>query len=295
MFRESYTSDLASIFTIGKIIKVRIIALEPGTSRIMASARQVGESSVQANMISTIAVGDLVSGEISALHESNLVILIQPSQAKALMSYSTLARHRKTSVEALKSSLVRGQDLQDLVVVSKNQIKGFVVVGMVPSKAGTLPGTSGDETSLSTLSYDSLLVGQVLMGRICGKLPTGILVQLSRGIRGRVCKTEISDDFGLTDTAKVSVGASISCVILALDKENRRVELSLRSSRIETSLLAKDPVVLGVTGLETGQIIRGFIRNIANHGLFVSLGPTVTARVQIKVCLYSRNILVPIR
>lgn len=234
-------------------------------------------------MISTVEVGDVVFGEVAALHESNLVILIQPSQVKALMSYSTLARHRKISVEALKLALVKGQDLKNLVVVSKNPIKGIVIVGMVPSKIEPTSGATGDETDTSTLSFESLVVGQILTGRICGKLPTGILVQLSRGIRGRVCKTEIADDFDLTETAKVSIGASVSCIILSVDKDNRRVELSLRSSRVEGTTSLRDPVVGGLTDLEPGQLMRGFIRNIANHGLFVSLGPTVTARVQIKV------------
>lgn len=232
-----------------------------------------------------VEIGSVLSGEVSALHESNLVISLQPSQVKALMSYSTLARHRKISIETLKTELVKGQTIDDLVVVSKNVDKGFVIVGLVPSKAFKA-GEQSAETPLSNFPFESLVAGQILSGRICGKVPTGLLVQISRSVRGRVGRTEISDDFNTIDSADVAIGTQAQCYVLSIDVENRRVDLSLRPSRITNGVKARDMAVSKVDDLKAGQTIRGFVKNVANHGVFVSLGSDVTARVQIKVSLW---------
>ncbi|KAI5476893.1 hypothetical protein MNV49_007065 [Pseudohyphozyma bogoriensis] len=277
----SSTTDLARIFTIGKVIPVRIINVDLTTGRIVASARQAVETAPEAAAAS-VEIGNVLSGEISALHETNIVLSLIPSKVKALISYPTLARHRKVTVEALRGDLAKGQTLEDLVVVSKNDDKGFVIVGLVPSKAKKSEDNAHADTVATNLSFESLAVGQKVAGRVCGKIPGGILVQVSRSIRGRVPQTEISDDYDLLSSASVAMGAHVECKVLSIDAENRRVDLSLRASRLDEKVVPKDALIKTVEDVKVGQPIRGFIKNIANHGLFVSLGGDVTARIQIK-------------
>lgn len=275
---EGFTADLSRVFTVGKVIPVRIIAADVETGRIVASARQALDTFNKPSDTATVDIGTVTSGDIAALHEANIVITLQPSRTKALMSYSTLARHRKTTIDALRANLAKGQTLEDLVVVSKNADKGFVIVGLVPSKAKKVDDA---EQPASNVTLDSLVVGQVVAGRICGKVPTGILVQLSRTVRGRVQRTEVADDYDVSDA--IAMGSHVQCVVLEVDAEHSRVDLSLRPSRLDKDVVAKDIAVSAVEELKSGQQIRGFVKNIANHGLFVSLGGNITARVLIKV------------
>jgi rRNA biogenesis protein RRP5 len=198
------------------------------------------------------------------------------------MSYSTLARHRKVTVEVLRAELAKGQELEDLVVVSKNADKGFVIVGLVPSKA-TKSSTSAPEPAASGITFDNLVAGQVAAGRICGKVPTGLLVQLSKTIRGRVARTEVSDDYDLIEAGSLVIGTNVQCFVISVDKEYNRVDLSLRSSRLSKDVEVKDVLVKGPEDVKVGMKVRGFVKNIASQGLFVSLGGEVTARVLIKV------------
>lgn len=257
------------------MIPVRIIAVDAETSKIVASARQAHDKKPEDT--TTVEIGNVLTGEVSALHETNLVLSLRPSGVKALMSYSTLARHRKTTVEELRAGLAKGQTLEDLVVVSKNADKGFVIVGLVPSKAKKVDGDTPNVT------FDSLKVGQKLVGRVCGKVPTGLLVEVSRTVRGRVPRTEISDDFGALESAATAVGAQVSCVVLALDPEHNRADFSLRPSRLQNGVTPKDAPIETLDDLKPGQTVRGFVKNVAGAGLFVSLGTDITARVLIKV------------
>ncbi|KAK4705134.1 rRNA biogenesis protein RRP5, partial [Phenoliferia sp. Uapishka_3] len=271
---EGFTSDLSLVFSVGKVIPVRIIAVDPVTSKIVASARQAHDKKPEDT--TTVEIGNVLSGTVSALHDTNVVLALQPSGVKALMSYSTLARHRKTTVDALRAELAKGQTLEDLVVVSKNADKGFVIVGLIPSKAKRVEGAP------SNVTFESLKVGQKLAGRICGKVPTGLLVEVSKSVRGRVPRTEISDDFGALETPATVVGAQVECVVLSLDPEHNRADFSLRASRIQDGVKAKDVAIESLDDLKPGQAVRGFVKNVAGAGLFVSLGTDITARVLIK-------------
>lgn len=297
---EGFTNvqDLGRLFTLGKVIPVRIISVDSNTGRIVASARQAGAPSAStlsaassSASIESLDIGTVTSATISALHETNLVLSLIPSGVKALLAYPTLARHRAVSVADLKSSLSKGQTLEDLVVVSKNVDKGFVIVGLIPSKAAN-PSNAGPSTTSSAVTFDALEVGSLYPGRVTSRLPSGVvLVQLAgsknAALRGRVSLTELSDDFDADLSAVFPVGATVQAVVLAKDDNQRRLDLSLRASRMRQAQGldagdVKDPVVSGLDGLAPGAKVRGFVKNIANAGLFVELGADVTARVQIK-------------
>lgn len=275
------------------MIPVRIIAVDQERQRIVASARQAASAFNRTTTagLDAVEIGNVLSGEITGLHETNVIFSLQPSTVKALMSYTTLSRHRKITVDELKLELAKGQIVEDLVVVSKRADKGFVIVGLVPTKVvPTVPVTTATlngAAAVAPITFESLVAGQLVSGRICGKIPTGILVQLARNVKGRIPPTEVSDDYDALNTPGMATGAHVDCIVLRVDAESRKVELSLRGSRMAkdaTVVEIKDRLIETVDDLVIGEKVRGFVKNIASQGLFVSLGGTVTARVQIKVC-----------
>ncbi|BGP47503.1 rRNA bioproteinsis protein rrp5 [Rhodotorula kratochvilovae] len=296
---EAFTAaaDLVRLFPLGKVVAVRILSVDPATSRIVASARQASAPSAAAASgsasIEALDIGTVTSGTVSALHETNLVLSLVPSGVKALLSYPTLARHRGVQVADLKASLAKGQSLEDLVVVSKNADKGFVIVGLLPSKSAASAGKPAQSTSSSAqLTLESLEVGALYPGRISSRLPSGvILVQLAssgrNAPRGRVALTELADAYAEDLASAFPVGAHVDAVVLAKDTAQHRLDLSLRASRVaaakgEAAPEVQDPVVESVEQLKPGEKVRGFVKAVANAGVFVTLGGEVTARVQIK-------------
>ncbi|EGU12983.1 U3 snoRNP-associated protein Rrp5 [Rhodotorula toruloides ATCC 204091] len=301
---EAFTdvADLGRMFPLGKVVAVRILSVDRASGRIVASARQASApaaSTSSSSAIESIDVGTLTTGTISALHETNLVLSLAEGGIKALLAYPTLARHRGVSVETLKGDLAKGQKLEDLVVVSKNVDKGFVIVGLVPSKsaaATAAASSSAASTSQPQLTFDRLEVGALYPGRVTSSLSSGVvLVQLvgsrNASLRGRVALTELSDDYSLVSEkgeALFPVGTNVQAVVLAKDDEQRRLDLSLRASRVlsaQDKPLASPPAdapVTSVDDLKPGSKVRGFVKNVANAGVFVELGRDITARVLIK-------------
>ena len=104
--------------------------------------------------------------------------------------------------------------------------------------------------------------------------------------------TEMGDDFERLSKSLANdfaPGRQVRCVVLAKDEDNRRIDLSLRESRVaavegKDMSDVKDKAIDKIDDVpKVGSTVRGFVKNIANHGLFVALGSEITARVQIKV------------
>ncbi|GAA5904744.1 Rrp5p [Sporobolomyces salmoneus] len=298
---ESFSTDLTRLFTVGKVITVRLINVDRSKSRIVASVRQVDNPSTanarvqnSSAEIESIDIGTILSGTISAVHDTNIVLSLVPSNVKALISFPTLARHRSLSVEDLRLTLEKGQTIEDLVVVSKNVEKGFVIVGLVPSKKqqpSAASASSSSSISSTGITISNLSTSTVYTGKIHSKIATGLLVQISKTVRGRVALTEMGDDYEQVSKALASEfapGRQVRCVVLSKDEENRRIDLSLRASRaaaIEGKPVedVKDKSIEKIDDVpKVGSTVRGFVKNVANHGLFVTLGSEITARVQIK-------------
>jgi RecJ-like exonuclease len=59
------------------------------------------------------------------------------------------------------------------------------------------------------------------------------------------------------------------------------VELSLRKSHLHGVGAVNDVVVSSISDVKPDDVLRGYISNTTDNGVFVALSPTVTGRVQI--------------
>src|SRR5690606_19464256 len=70
--------------------------------------------------------------------------------------------------------------------------------------------------------------------------------------------------------------------ITDVDASNKRIRLTTRPSRVlNSSLPVKDREILSVTQLKVNDVVRGFVKNVADNGIFINLGGNVTAYTRI--------------
>ena len=237
-----------------------------------------------------LEVGSNVVGQVSQIHSEQVVITLVPSQATALLSLSNLSNHRHMGVDEVRSSLKVGEKLDDLIIVSKNPTSGLFIVanrkdGQAIPSASTSTAASGTGISKQALTYDSLEVGQSVSGRVITHASSAAVVLLSSHVKAKLHPCDVSDNY---DTVKIgSEGAynvedRVTAQVIKVNPHARIVDLSSRPSRISGATEVKDKEINTVKDLKVGQKVRGFIKNIAGHGLFVALGRSVHARVMIK-------------
>ena len=257
------------------MIKVRVISVHPEAQRIVASIRQATSSfTSDVTDISGLLIGDTVEGVVTQLHKLNVVLLLKPSDVRALISFSCLARHWNTTVPELKTSLKLGASITSLVVVSRNPEKSFVVVTGY---------SKSDRQRKVALSMDNVTVGQIVGGRVTKYARYGARIKLTTRISGSLHPTDTSDDYE-TGNPFPAVDSILRAVVVGIDKSSNHLFLSTRASRLSPDD-AKQPVdreINSIDDLKVGDTVRGFIKSVAEHGLFVMLGRGIDARVQIK-------------
>ncbi|KAI0673370.1 U3 snoRNP-associated protein Rrp5 [Trametes maxima] len=274
---ETAISSLSAAFPIGKPVQVRIVAIDPETSRITASIRQASPNFKSAiTDISGVDIGDIVDGVVSDIRKDKAVVTLQPTQVTALLSLTNIANRRAISVAQLRLTLKVGEKLQDLVVTSRNPEKGFVLVATKPKEKEAL-------LQKNHLSLDTVQPGQLVGGRVLRHNRHGALIKITNSISGVLHPTDAADDY---DSGKPfpAVDSVLKAVVLSVDKERRQLRLSTRMSRLfpAQNKPVADRELADLSDLKVGDTIRGFIKSIAEHGLFVTLSREIDARVQIK-------------
>jgi rRNA biogenesis protein RRP5 len=137
--------------------------------------------------------------------------------------------------------------------------------------------------SSDKITWDNIEKDMVVVGRVTKISDRQLMVKLSESVAGPVHLVDLADDYDEANPVKYSKMDFIRVSIVEVDKPNKKLRLSTRPSRILNSTLpVKDKEITKHSKIDVGDVVRGFVRNVADKGLFVNLGGDVTALAMIK-------------
>ena len=124
-----------------------------------------------------------------------------------------------------------------------------------------------------------------IKGNISSITDYGLFVEVAKGVEGLVHISEISWTDRINDLhKKFKVGDEIEVLVVSLDKENRRMSLSIKQ-------LEKNPWESIDEQFKVGQKIKGTISNITDFGIFVQLLPGIDG-LYIFLIFHGQSILI---
>ncbi|KKP24493.1 MAG: 30S ribosomal protein S1 [candidate division TM6 bacterium GW2011_GWF2_28_16] len=127
-------------------------------------------------------------------------------------------------------------------------------------------------------------VGSIIKGKISSITDYGLFVEIEKGVEGLVHISEISWTERITNLAKhYAAGDTIEVKVVALDKDNRRMSLSIKQ-------MSQDPWKEVAAKFKAGDKIKGKITNITDFGIFVQLLEGVDGLVHISDISWASNI-----
>ncbi|MBM3893247.1 30S ribosomal protein S1 [Candidatus Dependentiae bacterium] len=130
-------------------------------------------------------------------------------------------------------------------------------------------------------------IGAKIKGRISSITDYGLFVEVEKGVEGLVHISEISWTERITNLGKhYNVGDEIEAFVVALDKENRRMSLSVKQ-------LKEDPWKAVAERFKIGDKIKGKITNITDFGIFVQLIEGVDGLVHISDISWTEHVSHP--
>lgn len=134
---------------------------------------------------------------------------------------------------------------------------------------------------------DDVKIGAQIKGKISSITDYGLFVEIQKGVEGLVHISEVSWTDRIHDLHKhFKVGDLIDVLIVSLDKENRRMSLSIKQ-------LQKNPWQAIGEQFKVGQKIKGQISNITDFGIFVQLLPGIDGLVHISDLSWTEHITHP--
>jgi rRNA biogenesis protein RRP5 len=130
-------------------------------------------------------------------------------------------------------------------------------------------------------SFEDLKVGDVYTGRLTKVTDKDLCVRLSEKVNGFVPLVDMADDYDTVDVTKHDRNDVVKVVVVHIDAANKRVNLSMRPSLVlpSSSIVVKDRHIANYSDLKAGDIVRGFIKTINDHGIFVWVGHNITAYI----------------
>lgn len=130
-------------------------------------------------------------------------------------------------------------------------------------------------------------IGSKLKGKISSITDYGLFVEVEKGIEGLVHISEVSWTERINNLSKhYAVGDEVEVAIVALDKDNRRMSLSIKR-------LHEDPWKVVADKFKIGDKISGAITNITDFGIFVQLYDGVDGLVHISDISWTEHVVHP--
>lgn len=255
---------------VGQTIKACILKLNKKRGNVIISRRKYlhdQRSEDRKKILETLSEGQIIQGIVKNI--TNYGVFIDIGGVDGLLHITDMTWGRV----AHPSEMVRIGDSIAVKVLSFDKNNEKISLGL---------------KQLQTNPWDQInpeiAVGNKIKGRISSITDYGLFIEVAPEVEGLVHISEISWTDRITDLNRLyKVGEEIEVLVVSLDKENRRMSLSVKQ-------LGKNPWETVNEQFKPGQTITGKISNITDFGIFVQLLPGIDGLVHISDLSWTEHI-----
>lgn len=132
--------------------------------------------------------------------------------------------------------------------------------------------------------YQKYPAGSKIKGKIVNIMPYGVFVEIEKGIEGLLHSSEISWQKKMVNPQEMfKLGDEINCVIINVDKDSKRISLSMKQ-------LENNPWLEAQKTLPVGQVVKGFVRGFTDYGAFVELQSGLEGMIHVSDMSWVRKV-----
>ena len=258
---------------VGQQITAYVIKVNQKRGNVIISRRKFlseQRSELRKKVIDTLEVNQIIQGTVKNI--TNYGVFIDIGGVDGLLHITDMTRGRI----AHPSEMVSIGDVITVKVLSFDSLNEKISLGL--KQLANNPWEKLEE---------SVQVGSRVKGRVSNIADYGLFVEIIKGVEGLVHISEISWTDRITDLHKhYKVGDEIEALIVSLDKENRRMSLSIKQ-------LEKNPWETLTEQFAVNQRIKGKVSNVTDFGIFVQIMPGIDGLVHISDVSWTEHIKHP--
>ena len=131
------------------------------------------------------------------------------------------------------------------------------------------------------------IVGAKVKGKVVNILPYGVFVELEKGIEGLIHISEVSWTKRVNNPSEMfAVGDMVEAQVISVDKDSRRISLSLKQLELNPWLEAE-------SRYPVGSKVSGKVRGFTEYGAFVELDGNLEGMIHISDMSWTKRISHP--
>jgi small subunit ribosomal protein S1 len=258
---------------VGKEVECKILKINKKRGNVIVSRRkfleeQRGEEKKKA--LETLEAGQVLQGVVKNI--TNYGVFVDVGGIDGLLHITDMSWGRINH----PSELVKIGDTITVKIISFDKSHEKVSLGM--KQLSDNPWENVQE------KYP---VGVNIKGRVSSITDYGLFVEVDKGVEGLVHISEVSWTERISNLSKhYHVGQEIDVNVVALDKDNRRMSLSIKR-------LDEDPWKVVADKFKVSDKITGEVSNLTDFGVFIRLYDGVDGLVHISDISWTEHIVHP--
>lgn len=246
LLERGYVGDLEKY--VGKPLRLRVIDFDRNRGKVVLSQKAIlQEEYIQAQkeLWNTIQPGEIRKGIVR--HLTNFGAFVDLGGVDGLLHISELSWGRVKH----PSEVVQEGDEVDVYVLSVDKENKRISLSL--KQAQPNPWDTVDER---------FNVGQIITGTIVRLVSFGAFVEIEPGVEGLVHISRLADHRVGKPEDVVAVGQEVKVKILDINKEERRISLSLRDARVTEEIEAETPApATSAVGVNLGEVFGDLFSN----------------------------------
>lgn len=258
---------------IGQTITAYIIKVNQKRGNVIISRRKYlseQRAEVRKKVLDTLSVGQVIQGTVKNI--TNYGVFADIGGVDGLLHITDMTWGRISH----PSELVKIGETITVKVLALDPVNEKISLGMKQ-----LQGNPWENLN------PEIVVGSRIKGTISSITDYGLFIEVAKGVEGLAHISEISWTDRITDLHKhFKVGDVVEALVVSLDKENRRMSLSIKQ-------LEKNPLDVIADQFQVGQRIKGTVSNVTDFGVFVQLIPGVDGLVHVSDLSWTEHIKHP--
>lgn len=238
-----WVKDPHKVVSVGEIVKVKVLKLDKEKSKISLGIKQT-KPDPWSTVKEKYPIGSLVEGRVTHLTNFGVFVEIEEGLEGLIhisdLSWDKRISHPKEVVKVGEMVKVKVLDVKD---VEKRMALGLKQIQPDP--------------------WEKLLheyrVGDTVSGVVQEITNFGVFVKLAPGIDGLIHVSELDSEYVHHPNKVTSVGRKISAEIVEIDREKRRIRLSVRELKKKENQREKESTMNSLTSDDEEVVMGDFI------------------------------------
>ena len=265
--KESIPPDELKSFDVGKEIHVFVLDPEDQNGNVVLSYVRAREERDWQLVESLLASGDAYDGKVIGYNKGGLIVPI--GHLRGFIPASQISALRRIEASADTPDQRYGKLVNEPIrvrVIEVDRERRRLIL----SERSALQET---RETLKDRLLEELQPGTVRTGRVTSLADFGAFVNID-GADGLVHLSEISWERIQHPNEVLKVGQEVQVKVISMDKERKRIGLSIRQ-------LLPDPWLKKVEGMREGQLVEGTITHLTKFGAFAKIGEDMEGLIHI--------------